>query len=125
MINEILLYIGSGVIIVWGIAHLFPTKPIVKDFGELSADNRRILIMEWVAEGLTLSFIGVLALLITIMMGVQNPASTIVYRICASMLIVMALLSLFTGARTSIVPIKVCPVVKTVVAILFLLGSIL
>jgi hypothetical protein len=41
------------------------------------------------------------------------------------MLIVMAILTGFTGARTSIVPIKICPFVKTVVAILFFLGTYL
>jgi len=125
MMNEILLYIGSGVIIVWGIAHLFPTKPVVGGFGEISRDNRLIITMEWIAEGLTLCFIGILALLVTILVGAEDAAAILVYRISASMLIVLAGLSLFTGARTSIVPVKICPVIKTVVAILFLLGSAL
>ena len=33
MLNLKLLYIGSIVITLWGIAHLFPTKAIVKGFG--------------------------------------------------------------------------------------------
>jgi len=41
------------------------------------------------------------------------------------MLIVMAVLSLFTGARTSIVFFKVCPAVKTAVAVLFLVGTMI
>lgn len=81
--------------------------------------------MEWIAEGLTLVFIGMLVLLITVLNGSQTPASINVFRISAAMLLVMALLTLFTGARTSIVPVKICPVVKTGVAILFLLASLL
>jgi hypothetical protein len=45
-----------------------------------------------------------------------------VYRISALMLLAMVVLSLFTGARTSIIPIKICPIVKTIVAVLFFLG---
>ena len=125
MINSVLLYIGSGVIFVWGIAHIVPTKSIVQGFENLTEDNRRILIMEWIAEGLTLCFIGVLVFLITILVGPQDVASSIVYRASYFMLAVMAALSANTGARTAIVPMKICPWVKITVAVLFLLGTIL
>ena len=81
--------------------------------------------MEWVAEGLTLCFIGMLTLLVTILAGPENAVSTIVYRAGAGMLIVMAGWSTLTGARTSILPMKICPYVKTAVAVLFILGSVL
>lgn len=123
--SDILLYIGSAVITLWGIAHIVPTKNVVNGFGPISVDNKRIITMEWIAEGLTLCFIGMLVLSITIFEGAQNHASLIVYRASAVMLIVMAGLTAFTGARTSLIPIKICPVVKTTVAILFFLGSVL
>ncbi|HIE31287.1 MAG TPA: hypothetical protein EYP67_02750 [Methanosarcinales archaeon] len=125
MTNDIMLYIGSVVITLWGIAHILPTKSIVTGFEPISEDNKRIITMEWIAEGLTLCFIGLLVLFITFLGGSQNPVSLIVYRISAVMLVVMAGLSLFTGARTSIVPIKICPIVKTTVATMFFLGSVL
>lgn len=121
----ILLYIGSVIITLWGIAHIVPTKSIVTGFGNISEDNRRIITMEWIAEGLTLLFIGLLVLSITILGDLQNPVSIFVYRISAMMLFIMAVLSQLTGARTSIIPMKFCPVIKTIVAILFFLGSIL
>ena len=125
MINEILIYIGSAVIIIWGIAHIIPVKSVVAGFGSISPDNKRIITMEWIAEGITLCFIGLLVLFITISGGSQNPVSLNVYRASALMLVVMAILTGFTGARTSIVPIKICPFVKTAVAILFFLGTVL
>ena len=125
MIGDIALYVGSIVLILWGIAHIVPTRSIVTGFEPTSEDNKRIITMEWIAEGLTLSFIGVLVLLITIVVGAQHPASILVYRLSAMMLVVMAGLTLLTGARTSIVPIKICPIVKTTVALLFFLGSVL
>ena len=124
MISDILLYAGSIIIIIWGMAHIIPAKSVVSGFGAVSEDNRRIILMEWVAEGLTLCFIGLLVLFITIIGGAQNPVSVIVYRACAAMLVAMAIWTQLTGARTSIVPIKICPYVKTGAAILFFLGSL-
>ncbi|MFC2041762.1 hypothetical protein ACFLTY_05540 [Chloroflexota bacterium] len=125
MLNDILLYVGSIMITLWGIAHLIPTKSIVSGFGEISEDNKKIITMESIAEGLTLCFIGVLVLLVTILVGSQDPAAFIVYLASAVMLLAMAVLTLLTGARTSILPYKICPAVKTIVAVLFFLGSIL
>ena len=120
---DVLLYVGSTVILIWGIAHIVPTKSVVKGFGGISEDNIRIITMEWVAEGLTLCFIGLLVLLITIFGDSQNQVATIVYWASAGMLVVMAMWTLLTGARTPVTPIKVCPVVKTITAVLFILGS--
>jgi hypothetical protein len=125
MTNEVLLYIGSAVSIVWGIAHLAPTKPVVKGFGEISADNRRIITMEWLAEGFTLIFIGLLVALITALYDYSNAVSILVYRVSAGMLVLMAALTALTGARTKIIPIKICPFVKISIAVLFVLGSML
>ncbi|MFC2019352.1 hypothetical protein ACFLU4_05295 [Chloroflexota bacterium] len=123
--NETLLYIGSIVIILWGIAHIIPTKVIVNGFGEIAEDNRKVLTMELIAEGLTLIFLGALPLLVTLLVGVQDRTAGIVYIACAVMLIVMAILTSITGARTSTIWYKLCPAVKTVVAVLFILSRIL
>ena len=123
--NEALLYIGSIVIILWGIAHIIPTKAIVNSFGEISEDNRKVLTMELIAEGLTLIFLGVLPLLVTLLVGVQARTAGIVYLACTVMLLVMAVLTAMTGGRTSTIWYKLCPVIKTVVAVLFILGTIL
>ena len=123
--NETLLYIGSIVIILWVIAHIIPTKAIVNGFREISGDNQKLLTMELIAEGLTLIFLGVLPLLVTLLVGIQNRTAGIVYLACAVMLLVMAVLTAMTGARTSTIWYKLCPVIKTVVAVLFILGTIL
>ena len=69
MTAHVLLHAGSLVIIAWGIAHIAPTRSVVAGFEPLTRDNRLVLTMEWVAEGLTLVFIGVLALLMTAVTG--------------------------------------------------------
>jgi hypothetical protein len=123
MVSLVLLYAGSIIITIWGIAHIIPTKGVVAGFGKLSGDNTKIITMEWIAEGLTLVFIGILTLAVTFLVGSRDPGALVVYRGSAVMLVLMAALTLFTGARTKIIPIKICPLVKTVVAILFLVGS--
>jgi hypothetical protein len=125
MIRGVLIYAGSIIIILWGIAHILPTKSVVKVFGPISRENKRIITMEWIAEGLTLCFIGVLVLIVTILGGYRNLISIIVYRASAIMLFIMACLTLLTGARTSITTIRFCPLVKTAVAVMFYLGTIL
>jgi hypothetical protein len=123
--NEVLLYIGSGLAILWGIAHLFPTMAVVNGFGDISKDNRLIIIQEWVAEGVAICFVGILVLLVTALEGPTNPVSLIVYRSSAVLFVVIAVLTAVTGARTPVVPFKICPFLLSIVALLFLLGSVL
>jgi hypothetical protein len=125
MVSDVLLYVGSAAITIWGIAHIIPTKSVVKGFGAISTDNQRIITQEWIAEGLALCFIGLLVLSITITAPSDDPVAVTVYRACAGMLVAMAVLTSLTGARTSVLPIKICPFVKTTVAILFLVASMI
>ena len=81
--------------------------------------------MEWLAEGFTLIFIGLLVTLITAFYDHSNAVSILVYRVSTGMLVLMATLTALTGARTKIIPIRICPFIKISVAILFILGSIL
>ena len=97
----ILLYLGSGLTVIWGVAHLFPTKSVVQGFGEISIDNKRIITMEWITEGLALIFIGVLVATVTVI-DPSNVVSTAIYFISVIMLLVMALLSLFTASAVLI-----------------------
>jgi VIT1/CCC1 family predicted Fe2+/Mn2+ transporter len=122
---NVLIYIGAGIIILWGIAHLIPTRQIVKGFGEISADNKKVLAMEIITEGLTLIFLGVLPILATALGDSQSTTAYIVYIASAVMLLVMAVITQLTGARTPIIWYKVCPAVKTAAAILYILGTVL
>jgi hypothetical protein len=125
MLNEILIFAGSVIIILWGIAHLVPTRNVVNGFGAISEDNKKIITMESIAEGLTLIFLGVLPSLVTILTDAQSKGAHIVYLACAAVLLVMAVLTLFTGARTPTIWYKICPAVKTAAAVLFILGAAL
>ena len=121
--SNILLYISSLLLATWGIAHLFPTKNVVKGFGAISADNKNIISMEWINEGATLIFLGILVLVVTL----ADPAqaiSRIVYLCVFGFLNILSLISLFTGFRVNFLPFKLCPVIFTGSSILILLGGV-
>jgi hypothetical protein len=124
MNSAVILYAAATIITLWGVAHIVPTKPVVAGFEPLSTDNRRILTMEWVAEGLTLCFIGILTFLVTVTAGPAG-AARVVYWASAGMLLVLALWTSVTGGRTSTVQFRICPLVKTVVAGLLITGSVI
>jgi hypothetical protein len=124
-LNNTLLYIGATIVFLWGVGHLIPTKSIVSGFGNVSADNKYIITMEWLMEGLTLCFIGLLVFVVAVVGDAAETVSRTVLGLTAGMLIVMAAVSLRTGARSSILPMKLCPWVKTTVALLLVLEILL
>ena len=121
--NLIFLYLGSALTIIWGVAHLFPTKSVVKNFGDISIDNKNIITMEWIIEGVFLIFIGVLSAGLTYL---NHPGiiSNYVFILSAVFLLILAIISLFTGFRVNFLPYKLCPLIFSLSAILILLGSL-
>jgi len=87
--------------ILWGIAHVAPTRSVVRGFGPISTDSKRLITMTWVGEGVA-------------------PSSVIVVRACAAMLLITAVWTGFTSTRTPVLPMKLCPLVKTTVGVVFL-----
>ena len=125
MINSILFYIAGVSLIIWGISHLFPTRSVVRGFGNISDDNKRIVYMEWINEGLTLIFIGILVFFLTFFGDPGSVLQKVLFIVIIVMLIMMSVLSLFTCFRINFLPFKMCPVIFTGSAILLLLGLIL
>ena len=123
VMNQILVYAGAGLSILWGIAHLIPTRSVVKGFGEISVDNQRIITMEWIVEGVALILIGVIAAVVTAI-DPASPVSKAVGGIAALGLLVLAVVSLFTGFKVSFLPFRLCPLIFTVSAVLILFGGL-
>jgi hypothetical protein len=121
MINQIVLYIASASITFWGIAHLFPTANIVRDFGEISADSRNIITMEWLIEGAALIFMGVLVATITTI-DPFNPVSTAVYWLTFGMLNILSIISLLTGFKVRFFTFRLCPLIFSGASLLILWG---
>ena len=119
--EQALLYLASAILQVWVTAHLVPTRNIIKDFGDISRDNQRIVAMEWVNEGLTLVYMGILIITVT---ALENAARA-VYIVTFGMLNAMSILSLLTGFRIKFLPFRLCPIVFTTTSILIIIGGLL
>ena len=121
MIDQVFFYAGAFFVFFWGLAHLFPTRSVVRGFGEISPDNKRIIAMEWIVEGAALIFIGVLLALATVIDHAAAVARG-VYWLSFIMLNALSLISLFTGFKVHFLPFRLCPVIFTTASILLLLG---
>ena len=108
-------------ILLWGIAHLIPTAGVVRDFGEISSDNKLIITMEWIVEGLTMIFLGVLVIIVA-KTDTESKLAKYVYILIVGMLFSLAILSLFTGFGVEFLPFKLCPIIFSVSAILIIIG---
>ena len=115
---------ASFFLVVWGIAHLFPTRSVVSGFGDISIDNQRIVAMEWINEGATLIFMGGLVAMVT-WVDYSGAVSKTVYRLSFLMLNAMSVISLFTGFKISFLPYKLCPIVFSSTSVLLILGCYL
>ncbi len=121
MTGFILIIIGAAITIIWGVAHLFPTKSVVKGFGDITTDNKNIITMEWIIEGVALIFIGVIVAGVTFI-GEDNNVSVFLYLASSSVLIVLVVISLFTGFKVNFLPFKLCPVLFSTSALLIMVG---
>jgi len=122
MTNQALLYLGSFLLFFWGAAHLFPTKSVVKGFGDISLDNKRIITMEWIIEGLALMFIAAVVASVTYF-DYASAISRTVYWLSFVMLNTLSIVSLLTGFKVNFLPYKLCPVIFTTASVLIVTGS--
>jgi hypothetical protein len=118
---DLLLIAGGAFQIFWGIIHLIPTKSVVEGFGQISKNNKRTLIMEWMNEGFTLIFIGILVILNAVL-GVHQG---FVNWIAVAMLVSRALLTIATGAKTQQIVFKMCPVISIGATLLIVIGTVM
>jgi hypothetical protein len=123
MKRKLLIYLGGLLTIIWGIAHLFPTNNVVSGFGNISVDNIRIIKMEWINESLTLIFIGLLTIAVTLLNEMNHMVTKAVYVLTYLMLAAMSVLSLYTGFEIDFLPFKLCPIIFTVSGLLILQGA--
>lgn len=120
--NELLLYAASAIIAIWGISHIMATGGVVRGFGDISADNRNIITMEWIIEGVALiSTAAFVAVTTAVQAG--GPLATAVYAVAVVSLIVLALVALFTGFKVNFLPFRLCPFVLTTSAAMIAIGA--
>ena len=118
-----LLYAGGALPVLWGTAHLFPTGKVVRGFGRISRDNQLVLRMEWIAEAILLIFSGLVVVLMTARFGARDAGAKTVFATSAGMLIVLAAVSAATGGRVDFIMYRLCAPIFTVSAVLILIDA--
>ena len=107
----------------WGVAHLFPTRSIVRGFGDIGTENERVITMEWIFEGVTLMFVGVLTLAVTLVGDDTSTTVTVVYVAVAMLLLAMAVISLLTAGRNTFIVYRLCVPIFGCCAVLLLAAA--
>jgi hypothetical protein len=120
-VDDVLAYIAGGLVGLWGVAHAIPTPQVVAGFEPITPDNRRVIVQEWLVESLTMW--GIAALVIATAAVGDGATSDLVYRVSAGLLVAIAALTALTGARTSVIWFKICPVLLGTSAALLLVAS--
>lgn len=123
MIANLLLFIGAAAVAFWGGMHIAKTRPVVAGFEPLSDDNRYVLKMEWLVEGVALIFAATLVAAATLFLGPDTAGAKLVYGVSIGFLLTMAVVSLFTGAKASLLPYKLCAPIFTSAAVLIFVGG--
>jgi hypothetical protein len=119
---DVLIYVATAVLVIWGVAHICATRGVVAGFGELTADNRRIIIMEWIVEGVALISLGAFVAVATAIDSQVSVAMGI-YIVAIAILIALTMVSLFTGFKIRFLPFRLCPVIFMLSAVLIALGA--
>ncbi|MGA7833639.1 MAG: hypothetical protein WCA31_00345 [Acidimicrobiales bacterium] len=121
--SSVLAYVAAGVVALWGVAHVLPTARVVRGFNDTSHDNRLVITQEWIAEAMTMWFIAALIVTATALGGSHQALTDWVDRISAIMLLAVAGLTALTGARTTVIFFKICPVLLSFTAALLIAAS--
>jgi hypothetical protein len=119
--NQVMLYIASAITGLWGVAHLFATRGVVTGFGDLSPDNRRIITMEWITEGIALISTAAFVAVATAFQP-EARVSGAVYVVAICTLVALAVVSLFTGFKIRFLPFRLCPFIFGASAVLIAWG---
>ena len=124
MLNQVILLVGVLTISIWGVMHLISTNRVVKGFGEIFVGNRNIITMEWILEGISLLFIGVVVTVVTLI-DPMNIVSKAVIWTSVFELGLLTIVSLLVGFKINHIAFKLCPIIFLLSAILLILGILL
>ena len=120
--SALLAYVVAGLVAAWGVAHAVPTRQVVAGFAPITPNNRRVLVQEWLAEAFSMWGVAGVIAVVTVV-AADTPAAAWVYRVCALLLAALAVLTQMTGAKTSVIWFKICPVLLGSSAALLVVAS--
>lgn len=122
--NEVLLYIGSGLLTLLGIIHFASTKPALTDFDRLSKDDFRIALMQWLGTGVALVYVGVVTILVVTYGDPAGTSTRIALVSGVAFAFTFSVLSLLIYSKPKTMPAPVIPFVFILIGVCLLLGVV-
>jgi hypothetical protein len=121
--SDVLAYLSAALVTAWGVAHVVPTPRVMAGFEPITPDNRRVVLQEWLGEAFAMWGIAAFVVIATVV-GAGTDVADWIYRVAAVLLVAIAALTGFTGARTPVVWFKVCVLLLGCSAALLLIASV-
>ena len=118
--HEVWIYGGAILVGLWGVAHLVNTPLVILTLHPATVDDRRVITMEWINEGVTLVFLAAIATAVT-MIGDTHVTRSVLWGVVL-MLNVMSAVSLATGFRVKFIAYRLCPAIFTGSSLLIVAG---
>ncbi len=123
--SEVFITIGSGLAIVLGLVHLASTKAALRGAKDLSSDDFRMIVMQWLGLGYLLLFLGGVPLAL-VRFGAFAGTCADVVGISTLVLTAILAVTAFVAYRPTKVAIgRVVPYIFLVIALFFALGTFL
>ena len=123
--NEVLVYIGSGIALVMGVFHVFSTKQVLKDFQGLSFDSTRMLLGLWNGVGFMVFYLGAIPLALVLTGTYEGTCATVVGISAVALSGLLAVANFVTYRPTKNKIAKAIPFAFAAIAILVGLGTFL
>lgn len=120
IVDDILLLIGAGTITVWGVVYIILVWKDMRLFTGISDFARRVLLLQWVSQGLAMVFMGVIVWLCVSIGGTENAFVHILCWAIAVFLFVFALIGL--AARLQLLALRLSPLFCGISAVLIVLA---
>jgi hypothetical protein len=70
--SSVLAYVAAAGIALWGVAHAVPTGRVLAGFAPVTADSRRAVLQEWLAEAFTMRGLAAVVVAVTAAGGVSG-----------------------------------------------------
>jgi len=123
--REVFITIGSGLSIFLGLMHLASTKAALRGAKDLSSDDFRMVVMQWVGLGYLLLFLGAVPLAL-VRFGAFAGTCGDVVGISALVLAIILAVTAFVGTWPTKNTIgKIVSFVFPIIAVFFALGTFL
>ena len=103
MIRLVVLSVACVLMVSWSVGIFVATRCLVGGFGDTLPDNRRIITMEWIGEGVALISIAAFVAAATIL-DATSVVALGVYLVAMAGLIVLAVVALLTTFRIAFLP---------------------